>query len=205
MEIACLDLEGVLIPEIWIEFASKTGIEALKATTRDIADYDELMTMRLGELEKAGLGINEIQEVISTLSPLDGAADFVNWLRERFQVVILSDTFYQFAGPLMKQLGYPTLFCHNLIIDENSGKVMDYKLRQANPKRQSICAFKSMYYRTIAAGDSYNDTTMLSEADAGILFKAPQNVIEEFPQFPAVHTYEDLRAEFLKASVEVNS
>ena len=205
MEIACLDLEGVLIPEIWIEFAEKTGIEALKATTRDIADYDELMTMRLGELDKAGLGINEIQEVIATLSPLDGAADFVNWLRERFQVVILSDTFYQFAGPLMKQLGYPTLFCHNLIIEESTGRVADYQLRQANPKRQSICAFKSMYYRTIAAGDSYNDTTMLSEADAGILFKAPQNVIEEFPQFPAVHTYEDLRAEFLKASIEVNS
>jgi len=205
VEIACLDLEGVLIPEIWIEFAEKTGIEALKATTRDIADYDELMTMRLGELDKAGLGINEIQEVIATLSPLDGAADFVNWLRERFQVVILSDTFYQFAGPLMKQLGYPTLFCHNLIIDEGTGRVADYQLRQANPKRQSICAFKSMYYRTIAAGDSYNDTTMLSEADAGILFKAPQNVIEEFPQFPAVHTYEDLRAEFLKASIEVNS
>jgi phosphoserine/homoserine phosphotransferase len=161
--------------------------------------------MRLGELDKANLGINEIQEVISTLSPLDGAADFVNWLRERFQVVILSDTFYQFAGPLMKQLGYPTLFCHNLVIDENSGKVMGYQLRQANPKRQSICAFKSLYYRTIAAGDSYNDTTMLSEADAGILFKAPQNVIEEFPQFPAVHTYDDLRAEFLKASVEVSS
>jgi len=205
VEIACLDLEGVLIPEIWIEFANKTGIDALRATTRDIADYDELMTMRLGELDKAGLGINEIQEVISTLSPLDGAPEFVNWLRERFQVVILSDTFYQFAGPLMKQLGYPTLLCHNLVIDEDTGRVKDYTLRQANPKRQAICAFKSIYYRTIAAGDSYNDTTMLAEADAGILFKAPDNVIQEFPQFPAVHTYEDLRKEFLKASVEVNS
>lgn len=205
MELACLDLEGVLIPEIWIEFAKKTGIEALKATTRDIADYDELMTMRLGELDKAGLGINEIQEVISTLSPLDGAADFVNWLRERFQVVILSDTFYQFAGPLMKQLGYPTLLCHNLLIDEQSGRVTDYVLRQANPKRQAICAFKSIYYRTIAAGDSYNDTTMLAEADAGILFKAPQNVIDEFPQFPAVHSYDDLKKEFLKASIEVKA
>ncbi|MFT7559067.1 MAG: phosphoserine/homoserine phosphotransferase [Flavobacteriales bacterium] len=204
MELACLDLEGVLIPEIWIEFAEKTGIEALKATTRDISDYDELMTMRLAELDKAGLGINEIQEVISTLSPLEGAADFVNWLRERFQVIILSDTFYQFAGPFMKQLGYPTLLCHNLTIND-SGRVVDYNLRQANPKRQSIVAFKSIYYRTIAAGDSYNDTTMLTEADAGILFKAPQNVITEFPQFPAVHTYEDLRAEFLKASIEVNA
>lgn len=205
MEIACLDLEGVLIPEIWIEFANKTGIEALKATTRDIADYDELMTMRLNELDKAGLGINEIQDVIATLSPLEGAPEFVDWLRERFQVVILSDTFYQFAGPLMAQLGYPTLLCHNLTIEEGTGKVLDYNLRQANPKRQAICAFKSLYYRTIAAGDSYNDTTMLAEADAGILFHAPQNVIEEFPQFPAVHTYEDLKQEFLKASIEVNA
>lgn len=200
MELACLDLEGVLIPEIWINFAEKTGIEALKATTRDIPDYDELMTMRLAELDKAGLGLNEIQEVINTLSPLEGAADFLNWLRERFQVVILSDTFYEFAGPLMAQLGYPTLLCHKLTVDSN-GKVTDYNLRQANPKRQSICAFKSLYYRTIATGDSYNDTTMLAEADAGILFSAPQNVIEEFPQYPAVHTYEDLRIEFVKASI----
>jgi phosphoserine/homoserine phosphotransferase len=204
VELACLDLEGVLIPEIWIEFAQKTGIEALKATTRDIADYDELMTMRLNELEKHGLGIREIQEVIATLSPLDGAADFLDWLRERFQVIILSDTFYEFAGPLMKQLGYPTLMCHKLTIDD-SGKVVDYNLRQANPKRQAICSFKSLYYRTIAAGDSYNDTTMLAEADAGILFHAPQNVIDEFPQFPAVHTYDDLRQAFLDASVEVKA
>lgn len=199
MEIACLDLEGVLIPEIWIKFAEKTGIEALKATTRDIPDYDELMTMRLAELETHGLGLNEIQEVIATLSPLEGAAEFTNWLRERFQVIILSDTFYEFAGPLMKQLGYPTLLCHKLETDA-SGKVVNYNIRQPNPKRQSIVALKSLYYRTIAAGDSYNDTTMLAEADAGILFKAPQNVIEEFPQFPAVHTYEDLKKEFIKAS-----
>lgn len=200
MELACLDLEGVLIPEIWIKFAEKTGIENLKATTRDIPDYDELMTMRLAELEKHSLGLNEIQEVISTLSPLDGAQEFVNWLRERFQVIILSDTFYEFAGPLMKQLGYPTLLCHKLTVD-GAGKVTDYNIRQANPKRQSIVAFKSLYYRTIAAGDSYNDTTMLAEADAGILFKSPQNVIDEFPQYPAVHTYEDLKQEFLKASI----
>jgi len=200
VELACLDLEGVLIPEIWIAFAEKTGIEALKATTRDIPDYDELMTMRLKELDKAGLGLNEIQEVISTLSPLPGAAEFLNWLRERFQVVILSDTFYEFAGPLMAQLGYPTLFCHKLTVDDN-GKVIDYNLRQANPKRQSICAFKSIYYRTIAAGDSYNDTTMLAEADAGILFSAPQNVIDEFPQFPAVHTFDDLKQAFINASI----
>lgn len=200
MELACLDLEGVLIPEIWIKFAEKTGIEALKATTRDIPDYDELMTMRLGELEKHNLGLNEIQEVISTLSPLEGAREFIDWLRERFQVIILSDTFYEFAGPLMKQLGYPTLFCHKLTVD-GSGKVTDYNIRQANPKRQSIVALKSLYYRTIAAGDSYNDTTMLAEADAGILFMAPDNVIAEFPQFPAVHSYEDLKKEFIKASI----
>jgi len=199
VELACLDLEGVLIPEIWIKFAEKTGIEALKATTRDIPDYDELMTMRLAELDKAGLGLNEIQEVIATLRPLEGAADFLNWLRERFQVVILSDTFYEFAGPLMAQLGYPTLLCHKLTVDD-SGKVVSYNLRQANPKRQAIAAFKTIYYRTIAAGDSYNDTTMLAEADAGILFSAPQNVIEEFPQFPAVHSYEDLKRAFVDAS-----
>lgn len=200
MEIACLDLEGVLVPEIWIKFSEKTGIEQLRATTRDIPDYDELMTMRLNELDKHGLGLKEIQEVIATLEPLEGAGAFVDWLRERFQVVILSDTFYEFAGPLMAQLGYPTLLCHRLEVDA-SGRVTDYKLRQANPKRQAICAFKSLYYRTIAAGDSYNDVTMLAEADAGILFHAPENVIREFPQYPAVHTYEDLKAEFIKASV----
>ena len=199
MEIACLDLEGVLVPEIWIAFAEKTGIEELKKTTRDEPDYDVLMQYRLDLLRQHGLGLNEIQEVISTLSPLDGAVDFVNWLRERFQVVILSDTFYEFASPLMRQLGYPTLLCHKLEIDDQ-GNVANYRLRQANPKRQAIVGFKSMYYRTIAAGDSYNDTTMLAEADAGILFHAPDNVIREFPQFPAVQTFSDLKREFVRAS-----
>lgn len=199
MEIACLDLEGVLVPEIWIAFAEKTGIEALKKTTRDEPDYDVLMQYRLDLLTQHGLGLTEIQEVIATLEPLEGATDFVNWLRERFQVVILSDTFYEFASPLMKQLGYPTLLCHKLEID-SEGKVANYRLRQANPKRQAIVAFKSMYYRTIAAGDSYNDTTMLAEADAGILFHAPQNVIDEFPQFPAVQTFADLKQQFILAS-----
>jgi phosphoserine/homoserine phosphotransferase len=199
VEIACLDLEGVLVPEIWIAFAEKTGIEELKKTTRDEPDYDVLMQYRLNLLKQHGLGLNEIQEVISTLSPLEGAADFVDWLRERFQVVILSDTFYEFASPLMKQLGYPTLLCHKLETDAD-GNVVDYKLRQANPKRQAIVGFKSMYYRTIAAGDSYNDTTMLAEADAGILFHAPDNVINEFPQFPAVQTFDDLKREFIRAS-----
>ena len=199
MEIACLDLEGVLIPEIWVAFAEKTGIEGLKRTTRDEPDYDVLMQYRLNLLRENSLGLNEIQDVIATLEPLDGAVEFINWLRERFQVIILSDTFYEFANPLMKPLGYPTLLCHKLECDEN-GTVINYHLRQSNPKRQSVVALKSLYYRTIAAGDSYNDTTMLAEADAGILFHAPQNVIEEFPQFPAVHTYEDLKREFIRAS-----
>lgn len=199
MEIACLDLEGVLIPEVWINFAEKTGIEELKATTRDIPDYDVLMKQRLRILDEHNYGLADIQAVISTLKPMDGAREFLDWLRERFQVVILSDTFYEFGMPFMAQLGYPMLLCHKLDVDDN-GKVVDYKLRQANPKRQAVIGFHSMYYRTIATGDSYNDTTMLAEADAGILFKAPPNVIREFPQFPAVDTYEDLKKEFIKAS-----
>ncbi|WPN96956.1 bifunctional phosphoserine phosphatase/homoserine phosphotransferase ThrH [Pseudomonas sp. MUP55] len=199
MEIACLDLEGVLVPEIWIAFAEKTGIESLRATTRDIPDYDVLMKQRLRILDEHGLRLGDIQEVIATLKPLDGAIEFVNWLRERFQVVILSDTFYEFSQPLMRQLGFPTLLCHRLITDEND-RVVSYQLRQKDPKRQSVLAFKTLYYRVIAAGDSYNDTTMLGEADQGILFHAPENVIREFPQFPAVHTFEDLKKAFIKAS-----
>lgn len=199
MEIACLDLEGVLIPEIWVAFAEATGIDELRATTRDIPDYDVLMKQRLAILDKHGLGLDEIQKVIARLTPLDGAAEFTNWLRERFQVIILSDTFYEFSQPLMRQLGFPTLLCHQLKVDA-SGKVINYHLRQANPKRQAVLALKTLYYRVIAAGDSYNDTTMLAEADAGILFSAPDNVIAEFPQFPAVHCYEDLKKAFIKAS-----
>ena len=199
MEIACLDLEGVLVPEIWIAFAEKTGIESLRATTRDIPDYDVLMQQRLRILDEHGLKLADIQAVIATLKPLDGAIEFVNWLRERFQVVILSDTFYEFSQPLMRQLGFPTLLCHRLITDE-SDRVVSYQLRQKDPKRQSVLAFKTLYYRVIAAGDSYNDTSMLGEADRGILFHAPDNVIREFPQFPAVHTFEDLKKEFIKAS-----
>jgi phosphoserine/homoserine phosphotransferase len=199
VEIACLDLEGVLVPEIWIAFAEKTGIRELRATTRDIPDYDVLMKQRLRILDEHNLGLPDIQAVIAEIKPLDGAREFIDWLRERFQVVILSDTFYEFAQPLMRQLGFPALLCHKLETNEK-GRVVDYKLRQANPKRQSVLAFKSLYYRVIAAGDSYNDTTMLAEADAGILFHAPENVIREFPQFPAVHTFADLKREFIKAS-----
>ncbi|ABC29450.1 phosphoserine phosphatase/homoserine phosphotransferase bifunctional protein [Hahella chejuensis KCTC 2396] len=199
MELACLDLEGVLIPEIWIAFAEKTGIEALRATTRDIPDYDVLMKQRLEILDEHGYGLPDIQSVIAMLDPLPGAQEFVAWLRRRFQVVILSDTFYEFAMPLMEKLGWPTLLCHRLEVDEN-GKVTNYLLRQKDPKRMAVQAFHGLNYHVIAAGDSYNDTTMLAEADAGILFKAPDNVIAEFPQFPAVHSYDELRAEFIKAS-----
>lgn len=204
VELVCLDLEGVLIPEIWIAFAEKTGIDALKATTRDIPDYDELMQQRLRILDEHGFGIKEIQDVIATLDPLPGAKEFVEWLSPRFQVIILSDTFYEFGMPLMAKLGYPTLFCHKLEVSEG-GQITNYLLRQKDPKRQSVRAFQLLNYRVIAAGDSYNDTTMLKQAEAGILFKSPQNVIDEFPQFPAVHTYDDLKQEILKVSLTQNS
>ncbi len=199
MEIACLDLEGVLIPEVWINVAERTGIDALRATTRDIPDYDELMTMRLGILREHKLGIRDIQAVIDTMDPLPGAAEMLEWLRERFQVVILSDTFYEFGEPFMRKLGWPTLLCHKLDIDAD-GMVANYLLRQPDPKRQSVKALHSLKYRCIATGDSYNDTTMLSEADAGILFCPPQNVIDEFPQFPVATSYDELRVEFARAS-----
>ena len=192
MEIICLDLEGVLVPEIWINFAERTGIEALKATTRDIPDYNELMTQRLSILKQHGLGLPDIQKVIDGMGPMEGAREFLDSLREQFQVIILSDTFYEFANPLMRQLGWPTLFCHKLGV-EADGTVSDYFLRQVDPKRKSVIALRSLNYRIIAAGDSYNDTTMLAEADAGILFNAPQNVIDEFPQFPVTKTYEELK------------
>ena len=199
MDIVTLDLEGVLIPEIWIEFAQQTGINDLCATTRDIPDYDELMTMRLSVLKKHNLGLNEIQQVITGMKPMPGAVDFVHWLRERFQLVILSDTFYEFADPFMAQLGRPTIFCHKLEVAE-TGMVTGYKIRQKDPKRSSVKALKSLHYRVFAAGDSYNDTTMLSEADAGFLFRAPENVIAEFPQYPAITEYADLGEAFLLAA-----
>lgn len=199
MELACLDLEGVLVPEIWIAFAERTGIDALRATTRDIPDYNVLMRQRLDLLDQNGLKMDDIQAVIATLEPLPGAIDFVDWLRERFQVIILSDTFYEFSQPLMRQLHWPTLFCHRLVTDE-SGRVVDYKLRQEDPKRASVKALHSLNYRVLAAGDSYNDTTMLAEADVGFLIHAPQNVIDEFPQFKSVDTLEELKLAFLAAS-----
>ena len=199
MELACLVLDGVLIPEIWIDFAERTGIEGLKATTRDIPDNDVLMRQRLRLLDENNLKLADIQAVIADMKPLPGASDFLNWLRERFQVIILSDTFYEFSAPLMKQLGWPALFCHKLEIDAQ-GRVANYLLRQKNPKQRSVEAFQALNFRVIAAGDSYNDTTMLGAAEVGILFHAPQNVIDEFPQFTSVDTFDELKRAFVSAS-----
>jgi phosphoserine/homoserine phosphotransferase len=199
VELACLDLEGVLVPEVWINFAERTGIESLRATTRDIPDYDVLMKQRLRILAEHELRLADIQEVIAGMAPLDGASEFLDWLRERFQVIVLSDTFYEFAEPLMRQLGWPTLFCHRLRTDAQ-GRVVDYELRQPDPKRQAVRALKSLNFRVIATGDSYNDTSMLEEADAGILFRPPENVIAEFPQYPVATTYEQARVEWARAS-----
>ena len=193
--VACLDLEGVLVPEIWIGVAESTGIAELRRTTRDEPDYDKLMRGRLAILEREGLGIADIQKVIAGLRPLDGAPAFLDWLRTRAQVIILSDTFMQFAQPLMAQLGFPTLFCHALEIDD-AGRIRDYTLRIADGKRKAVMALKLLNFRVVAAGDSYNDTTMLDEADRGILFRPPANVIRDFPEFPVTTTYDELRAAF---------
>ena len=202
MQIACLDLEGVLVPEIWINVAERIGIEALRATTRDIPDYDALMKQRLQLLDEHNLKLSDIQEVIAGMGPMDGAKDFLDDLRESFQVIILSDTFYDFATPLMKQLGHPTLLCHRLGID-GDGRVAEYHLRMPDQKRAAVKSLHNLNFHVIAAGDSYNDTSMLSEADAGILFSPPQNVIDEFPQFPVTTTYDELAAAFKKASAEI--
>lgn len=190
MEIVCLDLEGVLVPEIWINFAERTGIDELRATTRDIPDYNQLMDQRLSILEHHGLGIADIQDVIATMAPMDGAVEFVDRLKSQYQLVILSDTFYEFAEPLMRQLDWPTLFCHRLKTDE--GRISGYTLRMADHKREAVKAFKALNFRVFAAGDSYNDTGMLEEAELGVLFKAPQNVIADFPQLPVTNSYGDL-------------
>lgn len=191
MEIVCLDLEGVLVPEIWIRFAELTGIDELRATTRDVPDYDELMRARLEILERHGLGLPDIQRVVGRMEPLDGAETFLTALRARHQVAILSDTFYEFARPLMRQLGWPTLFCHRLEVAVD-GRITGYRLRLADHKRKGVEAFRNLNFRTVAAGDSYNDTAMLAAADAGILFRPPENVAAEFPEFPVTRTYDEL-------------
>ena len=196
MIVACLDLEGVLVPEIWIAFAEKTGIEKLKLTTRDIPDYNELMRGRLDILNENNFLLSDIQEVINEIAPLPGAKEFLDWLESEFQVIILSDTFNQFAGPLMAQLNNPTLFCHDLIIDK-MGRVKDFQLRIPDAKTKAVKALQGINLKVIAAGDSYNDTGMLRQAEAGILFRAPDNVIEEFPQFPVTHTYEEFKKTFI--------
>ena len=188
--IVTLDLEGVLVPEIWIAFAEKTGITALRRTTRDEPDYDVLMKGRLRILDEHGLKLADIQEVIGTLSPLEGAKAFLDELRGLTQVVILSDTFAEFAQPLMRQLGWPTLFCHQLEVRD--GRIVNYNLRQPNQKQHSVAALKSLNYKVIAAGDSFNDTTMLKEADVGFFFHAPEAIQKQFPEFKAFERYEDL-------------
>ena len=203
MDIVCLDMEGVLVPEIWIEFAEKTGIEALKATTRDIPDYDVLMKQRLAILAENNLKLRDIQEVIATLSPLEGAVDFLDSLREQYQLVILSDTFYEFAKPLVEQMKWPTIFCHKLVVQPD-GAVTDYKISQKDPKRMSVRALQSLNFSVFAAGDSYNDTTMLEEADAGFLFRSPANVIEEFPQYRVTNEYSELRRFIDEAADQVS-
>jgi phosphoserine/homoserine phosphotransferase len=195
--VACLDLEGVLVPEIWINVAERTGIAALRRTTRDEPDYDKLMRGRLAILDEHGLGLPDIQAVIGGMEPLDGASAFLEWLRSRTQVVILSDTFAEFAQPLMRKLGWPTLFCHGLDV-EPSGRIAGYRLRLADGKRKAVESLRALAFRTVAAGDSYNDTTMLGAADVGILFRPPANVVADFPQFPVTTTYDELRATFVR-------
>ena len=202
--LACLDLEGVLLPEIWIKFAEKTGIEELKLTTRDIPDYDQLMKGRLDILKQNNLKLKDIQNVISSLSPLDGSYDFLSWLKSEFQVIILSDTFYEFAQPLMQQLDFPTLFCHKLVIN-SSGDIVNYKLRQNNQKTKAVKALQELNFQVISAGDSYNDIGMLEQADAGILFNPPASVVDEFPQYPVAHSYKDFKIAFEKARQNIES
>ena len=197
MLLACLDLEGVLIPEVWVAVAQATGIEGLRRTTRDEPDYDALMRYRLGLLERHGLTLSEIQRVIGTLEPLPGATEMVAWLRERFQLVILSDTFYEFGMPFMAKLGYPTLLCHRLVVEND--RIVDYALRMPDQKRHAVNAFRGLNYRVVAAGDSYNDSAMLGAAHAGFWFHAPDAIAAQFPQFPATHTYDELYAAIVGA------
>ncbi len=203
MHIACLDLEGVLVPEIWVNVAERTGIEELRLTTRDISDYDELMRRRLAVMAAHGLTLSTIKSVIAQLHPLPGAADFLHWLRERWQVVILSDTFYDFADPLMAQLDRPTIFCHNLVVEDD--KVVGYSLRQPDAKRAVVKALRGLNFTTLATGDSYNDTAMLRAADFGAFFCPPDNVREEFPDVPVTRDYAGLQELFEQAAARLEA
>ena len=193
MWVVCSDLEGVFVPEVWINVAKITGIEKLKITTRDEPDYDKLMKYRLNILDEHNLKIQDIQQVISNIKPLDGALEFTKWLRDISRFVIVSDTFQEFAKPLMKQLDDPFILCHSLEIDKY-GRITNYKLRQSDPKRHTVEAFQSMNFKVIAFGDSYNDVSMLKKAEVGILFCPPQKVIDEFPELPVAHNYAELKA-----------
>lgn len=199
MQVVCLDLEGVLVPEIWIQFSERTGIPEFRRTTRDEPDYDKLMRFRIGLLDRHGLKLPDIQRVIGGMAPMDGARDFLDRLRARFQVVILSDTFYEFADPLMQQLGRPTLFCHRLVADA-SGRIVDYKLRQPDQKRHAVNALKGLNFQVMAAGDSYNDTGMLQAAHAGFFIHPPESITKQFPQFPVTRSYAELEAAIDAAS-----
>jgi phosphoserine / homoserine phosphotransferase len=192
MYVICTDLEGVFVPEVWINVAAKTGISELRLTTRDVSDYNVLMKQRIRILAEHGLKLRDIQNVIAAIKPLDGAKEFLWWLREITQVIVVSDTFAQFADPLMRQLDRPTIFCHNLVIDDNDN-IVDYTLRQKDPKRKVVQALQSLDYKVIAFGDSYNDISMLQQAEIGILFCPPQNVIDDYPELPVVRNYEDLK------------
>ena len=192
MDVMCLDLEGVLLPEIWKGVANKTGIKELELTTRNIPDYNELMSNRLRIMNQNQLDLSVLQEVVSQLEPLAGAKDFLDWLRTEFQVVILSDTFYEFAKPLIAQLGWPTLFCHHLEV-ENDNKISGYKLRMEDHKRMAVQSLQKLNFNVKAAGDSYNDISMLKAADEGYLFNAPSSIIKEFPQFPTFNNYDELK------------
>ncbi len=192
MKIICADMEGIFTPEIWIKVAEKTGIEELRLTTRDISDYDVLMKKRLGILKANGLKLKNITDVIQTMDPLEGAYEFLEWMRSRTQVIVVSDTYVEFAKPLLKKLGWPTLFCNSLTIDEE-GSISDYNLRQKDGKRKTVLSLKQLKFDIIAVGDSYNDITMLKEADEGILFNPPDNVREEYPELPATYNYGALK------------
>ncbi|MCZ2291662.1 MAG: bifunctional phosphoserine phosphatase/homoserine phosphotransferase ThrH [Burkholderiales bacterium] len=202
MQVVCLDLEGVLVPEIWIAFAERTGIPDFRRTTRDEPDYDKLMRWRLDLLRQHRLKLADIQEVIGGMAPLPGAREFLDELRSRYQLIILSDTFYEFADPLMSQLGRPTLFCHRLMTDAD-GFVVEYRLRQPDQKRQAVNALKALNFRVMAAGDSYNDTAMLGAADTGFLMHAPEHIAAEFPQFPRHESYPSLLAAFDDAAARM--
>ena len=192
MKIICADMEGIFTPEIWIRVARKTGIEELKLTTRDISDYDVLMKKRLGILAEKGLKLKDITDVIETMDPLEGALDFLNWARERTQIIVVSDTYVEFARPLLRKLGWPTLFCNTLIIAPD-GSIAGYNLRQQDGKRKTVQSLKRLNYHILAVGDSYNDITMIKEADAGVLFKPPENVRSEYPELPATYNYDELK------------